>query len=85
MAAPFGGHPTLAHYLHWIRDNGGHAECGYKNDRRGRVHALVKVVAANGNAVIVSGIPQSEHLPPTYVAYLDRRLGVTSPWFTVPE
>jgi hypothetical protein len=85
VSAPFGGHPTLAHYLHWIRETGGHAECGFKSDRRGRAHALVKITSAEGKSVIVVGIPQTERIEPTYVAFLDRRLGVKSPWFTVPE
>jgi hypothetical protein len=85
VSAPFGGHPTLAHYLHWIRDTGGYAQWGHKSDRRGKPHSLVKIVSAEGKSVVVVGVPQEERLVPTYVAYLDRRLGVNSPWFSVPE
>lgn len=84
MSAPFGGHPTLAHYLHWIRETGGYAQSGFRTDRRGKAHSLVKIVSAEGKSVVVVGA-QDERLPPTYVAFLDRRLGVKSPWFSVPE
>ncbi len=85
MSAPFGGHPTLAQYMAWIRECGGHCQCGYGTDKRGRAVSLVKIVADNGKAVVVPGIDQAERMVPTYIAYLDRRLGVNSPWFKLPE
>jgi hypothetical protein len=36
--------------------------------------------AANGNTVVVVDQKQTEHLAPIMVGYLDRRLGVSSPW-----
>jgi hypothetical protein len=45
---------------------------------------MVKIIADNGRSVIVSGVDQAERISPTYVAYLDRRLGVRSPWFKLP-
>jgi len=76
MAFPFGGHPTLAEYMHWIRECGGSAQSG--TDPRHR--SVIKITADNGNVVIVADLKQSERLAPSYVEYLDRRLGVKSPW-----
>jgi hypothetical protein len=33
--------------------------------------------------VTIADMPQTEHLVPTYIAYLDRRLGLKSPWFSI--
>ncbi len=85
MASPFGGHPTLAHYIAWIADNGGHAQSGFSRAKSGSTQALTKIESANGGAVVIVGVAHGDRLEPTYVAYLDRRLGVRSPWFTVPE
>ena len=83
MAHPFGGHPTLAAYIDWIRSQGGSASSGMSNVR-GRMHSLTKIIAANGNHVIVIGTRQDERLVPTMVGYLDRRLDVKSPWVSLP-
>ncbi len=84
MAGPFGGHPTLASYLHWIRECGGYANSGYASDKNGRVQSMTKITTAEGNSVVVAGIQQHERLEPTMVAYLDRRLLVKSPWRSLP-
>jgi hypothetical protein len=70
--------------MQWIRECGGHCQCGYGKDKRGRAVSLVKIVADNGKAVIVSGVDQGERMVPTFIAFLDRRLGVNSPWFKLP-
>lgn len=85
MSAPFGGHPTLAQYVAWIASIGGHAQNGFSRSRSGKAQTLLKIEAPNGNVVIVVDVPQGDRLEPTYVAYLDRRLDLKSPWFTVPE
>lgn len=85
MAFPFGGQPTLADYMCWIRDNGGFCQSGYRADRRGKAHPLVKIVSKDGKHVVVTGLDQRERLVATYVAQLDRRLGVHSPWRNLPE
>jgi hypothetical protein len=79
VAFPFGGHPTLAQYIDWIRQNGGSAESGISN-LRGRIHSLMRITAANGNVAVVVDLKETEHLLPTMVGYLDRRLDVNSPW-----
>ncbi len=39
-----------------------------------------KLITAEGTDVVVTEIEQSEHLVPTMIDYLDRRLNVKSPW-----
>jgi hypothetical protein len=84
MAHPFGGHPNLATYIVWLRDtHQGTAQSGYSTDQKGKSHALTKLSLPSGASVVVVGVSQSENLAPSVVGYLDRRLGVKSPWFSV--
>lgn len=85
-AFPFGGHPTLGAYISWARDNEAcTVQSGYMHGPDGKVHLLTKIVAPSGRRVIVVGLKQADRLEPTKVAYLDRRLGIKSPYFTLPE
>ena len=84
MAAPFGGHPNLATYIVWLKDaHQGSAQSGYSTDGKGKSHALTKLSLPSGKSVVVVGVSQAEFLVPSMVGYLDRRLGVKSPWFSV--
>lgn len=86
MSFPFGGHPTLAEYIDWIRrEHGGEAKSGFATGSDGGAHALTKITLPNNKSVVVVGCKQTERLVPSTVGYLDRRLGVTSPWFKLPE
>ena len=84
MAYPFGGLPTLAQYMHWIRECGGNCQSGVSKVG-GQMHTLTKIQADNGNVAIVTGVKQTERLVPSMIGYLDRRLGVKSPWPSVPD
>jgi hypothetical protein len=84
MSFPFGGHPTFGRYLAWARDN--HScvsQAGVAADSSGRSHSVTKISKPDGTTVIISGIAQTEHLTPSMISYLDRRLKLTSPWFSV--
>jgi hypothetical protein len=84
MSAPFGGHPNFASYCFWlIQEHQGKAQSGYTTDKKGKSHALTKLSLPNGKSVVVVGTEQHEFLVPSMVGYLDRRLGVKSPWFSV--
>ena len=84
MAYPFGGHPNLATYIVWLKEaHQGTAQSGYSTDKKGKLHALTKLAIPTGKSVVVVGLSQGEFLAPSMVGYLDRRLGVKSPWFTV--
>lgn len=84
MAAPFGGHPTFGAYLVWARDvHGFRAQTGFGADPDGRSHTVTRISKTDGPTVVVVGVDQKEHLTPTMVGNLDRRLGVTSPFFSL--
>ncbi len=75
MAAPFGRAPTFAQYLSWLVECGG----GHRNvivDGE----AAIDLTTAEGQMTTIVGIEADERLAPTMIAYLDRRLAVTSPW-----
>lgn len=83
MSHPFGGHPTFGKYLAWARDEHGfHAQTGIAADKNGRSHSVTKVFKQGGQSVVVTDVSQNEHLVPTMVSHLDRRLGIVSPWFS---
>jgi hypothetical protein len=59
------------------------AQSGYSTDQKGKSHALTRLSLPSGKSVVVVGMSQAEFLAPSMVGYLDRRLGVKSPWFSV--
>jgi hypothetical protein len=85
MAFPFGGHPQLAQYLHWAREQGCTIQSGYASDRKGKTHTVTKIETPGGKKAVVVGVAQTEYLVPTMVGYLDRRLGLNSPWFSLDD
>lgn len=86
MAFPFGGHPTFGQYLIWARDSHGFtARTGIGADDLGRSHSVTRIFREGGPSVIIPGIKQNDRLTPSFVGYLDRRLGINSPWFSVDD
>jgi hypothetical protein len=85
VASPFGGHPTFGRYLMWAAEQGCQAQSGFRMDSRGQTHTLTKITAPSGKSVVVPGVSQTEYLVPTMISYLDRRLGLSSPWFSLPD
>lgn len=86
MSHPFGGHPTFGAYIGWARKH--HklsAQTGYAADGAGKVHTTTKLSIEDGESVVVPGIDQNERLTPSMVGYLDRRLGIVSPYFSVND
>jgi len=84
MAFPFGGHPTFAKYLVWARDTHDFAaQTGVAKDSSGKPYTVTKIFKPGGPSVIVPGVGQNEYLTPSMVGYLDRRLGLKSPWFSI--
>lgn len=55
-------------------------QTGYKLTGEGGPVLMTRVVTPAGRHVIVVDYDQNERLVPTFVAYLDRRLGLKSPW-----
>lgn len=86
MAFPFGGHPRLADYIGQARkDHGATAKSGSAADDSGKSHSVTRIEVPSGKSVVVVGIKQTERLVPSQIGYLDRRLGITSPWFSVDD
>jgi predicted PhzF superfamily epimerase YddE/YHI9 len=85
MAYPFGGHPTIAAYVLWARDTHGfRAQTIAATDENGKSHTVVRISKDGGPSVVVpTNAAQSERLTPSMLGYLDRRLGLVCPWFTV--
>ncbi|SMC13982.1 hypothetical protein ROA7745_03844 [Roseovarius aestuarii] len=81
MSSPFGPSPKLREYCDWARLN---AECrvdeGYSGNK-----SIVRITAPDGKSVKQVGIPDDEPLCHSVVAYLDRRLGVDSPFPKTPD
>ena len=75
MAAPFGGYPTLGKYLAWASSVGCECQSGYLN-----TDTMHRIKAPNGKSVVIARADQREILNPSYVGYLDRRLGLDSPF-----
>jgi len=83
MAHPFGGHPTIAAFISWLHSEHGFiCRSGTAPDRRGKQHAVTRIFKDGGPSVILVG-DQTEHLTPSQVGQLERRLGVKSAWFSV--
>jgi hypothetical protein len=82
-AYPFGGHPTFGHYIHWALSAGCQVQSGYTADDAGRPHAITKITSPDGSRWVIEAADQREHLPPTTIARLDRRLGLKSPFETL--
>lgn len=96
MAYPFGGHPTFSSYCTWAAslgcsvitrpiepiadsDEAETSEDGAEEDAPTTM-CLTLITAPSGRYVIIADIAQDERLVPTMVAYLDRRLGLDSPF-----
>ena len=82
MAAyPFGGHPKLSAYLTWAAQTAGcTVQTGYRLSKDGEALSMTRLIAPNGRHVVIVDYNQEELLVPTFIAYLDRRLGLKSPW-----
>lgn len=81
-AHPFGGHPTLADYTDWARDQGCRVD-SRAHLAGGRSAKVTRIVAPSGRFAIEVGTNDDEILVPTAVGRLDRRLGLKSPFAKV--
>jgi hypothetical protein len=84
VAFPFGGHPSFAQYIQWaVEQEKCEVRSGIVNDEKGRPHSVTQIIAPSKKWVTVVGTQHSEYLVPTMIAYLDRRLGIKSPFFSL--
>lgn len=78
---PFGGHPTFGAYLQWAITQGCSVQSGVHT---GQSVNVTRITAPSGKWVIEAGTHQNDRLTPTTIGRLDRRLGLQSPWFSLP-
>lgn len=80
MAAPFGNHPTLTEYLMWAYSQGCRANSMVGQGDNGKMCTFQIIEAQDGRYVLTPDLSANERLMPTMVGYLDRRLGLKSPF-----
>lgn len=86
MASPFGGHPKLKRFADWLVSVGCKAEVKVRNHSiTGQPYEVLELVSPSGSSVVVADPDMDEHLSPSMVSYLQRRLGVKSPFPGEPE
>ncbi len=81
MTAPFGPSPKLPIYCEWARTEAG---CKIESGHQGTTR-LVRITAPSGRSVQQAGNMDDEPLCHEVMAYLDRRLGIESPFPKTPE
>ena len=76
---------TLGEYMHWLKSEGGQCRTGIGVDHDIGMVPVTKLISPEGKWVIHPGNDQSEHLSKFTIEYFDRRLGVLSPFKSVPR
>lgn len=77
---------TLGDYMRWLRDQGGKCKNGIQADDVIGMVPVIKLVSPDGEKwVIHVGDDQNELLSTLTIDYFDRRLGVLSPFRSVPR
>jgi hypothetical protein len=76
---------TLGHYMNWLHREGGHCRSGIAADEAIGMVPVTKLIAPSGKFVVYPGGDQSEVLSSYTIEYLDRRLGLISPFRGVPR
>lgn len=86
MAVPFGGHIRFSQYLEWARLEQG---CDYKSgvitNSSGRPFTTTTIEAPSGRWTVEVGTQHNEFLAATTIDRLDRKLGLKSPFFSLPD
>ena len=80
MSYPFGGHPRLSEYIHWAMTEHGclHTSGFRKVDGRMEQFQLIECAETGKHVFVFES--QNEYIVPSTVSYLDRRLGLVSPF-----
>ena len=78
---PPGNQPTLSQYIGWAQTEGCVITHGVDSQTS---IPIIRIESPRGYAFVPGGIRLGEILTPTTVGYLDRRLGLISPWFGLP-
>lgn len=84
MSYPFGDHPKFGQYIEWATSQG----CEIKQGVRyadGAAYSITKITAPSGQYYIDVGTQHNDPLLPTTISRLDRRLGLQSPFVSLPD
>jgi hypothetical protein len=85
MAFPFGGHPTLTRIVEWLSGHGCTFEERIQTSAAGRAYRVLEIRSPKGGHVIIANPDWQEHLSPSLVTYIQRRLGIRTPFAAMPE
>lgn len=85
MSHPFGGHPTLQSFVEWVTDNGCTVEVKVRARKRDGLPYRVLEVTSETSRVAIVDPNMNERLAPSEIAYLQRRLGIKTPFAATPE
>ena len=85
VSFPFGGHPLFAQYIAWAKSVGCEVQSGYVTGPAGGAHSITRIVSPDGKKWVIEATDQKEYLTPTTISRLDRRLGLTSPFFSIDD
>jgi hypothetical protein len=86
MSHPFGGHPKLGRFVEWAQENGCKAEIKVRErNSSGQPYQALEISAPSGATAVIVDPDMEEHLAPSIVAQLQRRLGLKSPFAATPE
>ena len=86
MSVPFGGHPKLKRFVDWLVSVGCKAEIKVRNhSQTGQPYQSLEISNPNNGRVAIANPDLEEHLTPSMVSYLQRRVGLKSPFPGEPE
>jgi hypothetical protein len=86
MAAPFGGHPKLSRVVEWLKSAGCKADIKVRNHAiTGQPYRSLEITSPAGSRAVLVNPDMDEHLAPSMVSYLQRRLGMKTPFPAEPE
>ncbi|CAA7617641.1 hypothetical protein MTBUT4_260049 [Magnetospirillum sp. UT-4] len=83
MAFPFGDHPTFATYIVWAQTQGCKVKSKLVATPDGP-ESVTLIISPDGKRWVTEAMDQREHMNATTIWRLDRRLGLNSPYFSVP-
>lgn len=85
MAHNFGGHPTLMRFIEFSQSVGCSASAYTRVSRSGKASHILKIENSNGGQVLIEDPDYTERLTPSFITYLQRRLGIKTPFASEPE
>jgi len=74
----------LGDYLRWAQSVGCTVQASYGRTADGEMVLVTRIEAPDGKWVVEVGTEQHEFLAPTTVSRFDRRLGLKSPFASLP-